>query len=229
MPRESVRGDVHAALASRPRRQVLDAIARSAHPVDALTIAAELGLHVTTVRFHLYQLETAHLVRRQVGAEPRRGRPRIRYVATSGPEEDSREQLIEVLAAALAERPDGRARSIEAGHRWADALAPPRPDAEPDSDADTGDASGVDTLVRVLDDLGFEPLVAGDDEIRLRACPFRDAARDHPQVVCSVHRGVIEQLLLTRGSDRRADLLPFVEPELCLVTLAAPGGRTLDE
>jgi len=132
-------------------------------------------------------------------------------------------------AAALAERPDGRARSIEAGHRWADALAPPRPDAEPDSDADTGDASGVDTLVRVLDDLGFEPLVAGDDEIRLRACPFRDAARDHPQVVCSVHRGVIEQLLLTRGSDRRADLLPFVEPELCLVTLAAPGGRTLDE
>ncbi|WP_448004288.1 helix-turn-helix transcriptional regulator [Agromyces bauzanensis] len=227
MPRESVRGDVHAALASRPRRQVLEAIARSTHPVDALTIAAVLGLHVTTVRFHLDQLETAHLVRRQVGAEPRRGRPRIRYVATSGPEEDSREQLIEVLAAALAERPDGRAQSVEAGHRWADALAPTRPDAE--ADADSGDASGVDTLVRVLDDLGFDPLLAGDDEIRLRACPFRDAARDHPQVVCSVHRGLIEQLLRSRGSDRRADLLPFVEPELCLVTLAAPDGRTLEE
>lgn len=230
MPRESVGGDVHVALASRTRRQVLDAIARSEHPVDALTIAAELGLHVTTVRFHLDQLETAHLVRRRVGAEPRRGRPRIRYVATSGPE-DSREQLIEVLAAALAERPDGRAQSIEAGHRWADALAPTRPDAERDAepDADPGDPSGVDTLVRVLDDLGFDPLLVGGDEIRLRACPFRDAARDHPQVVCSVHRGLIEQLLLSRGSDRRADLLPFVEPELCVVTLAAPGGRTLDE
>ncbi|MEV1130744.1 helix-turn-helix domain-containing protein [Agromyces sp. NPDC049794] len=222
MPRESVTGDVHAVLASRSRRQVLHTIERSQEPVDALTIATELGRHVTTVRFHLDQLEAAHLVRRQVGAEPRRGRPRIRYVAASSTEGDSREQLIEVLAQALAERADGRSRSVEAGRRWADALMP----AEPEP----GDVDDVDTLVRVLDMLGFDPEVAGGEVIRLRACPFRDAARDHPQVVCSVHRGLIEQLMEHRGSDRRAELLPFVEPELCLVTLAAsPGRRTLDE
>ncbi len=213
---DSDAGGVHAALASHTRRQVLGAITRSAQPVDALTIAAELGLHVTTVRFHLDQLERADLVRRQGGAEPRRGRPRIRYVAVPGPADDSREQLIEVLAGALAERPDGRARSIEAGHRWADALAP----AAPDVPQHSGDGDDVEPLVHVLDDLGFDPLRATDDVIRLRACPFRDAARDHPQVVCSVHRGLIEQLLRSRGAARRADLLPFVEPDLCLVTLS---------
>ncbi|WP_136707238.1 helix-turn-helix domain-containing protein [Agromyces sp. H66] len=228
MRRESVTGDVHAVLASSTRRRVLGAVADSGTPIDALTIATQLTLHVTTVRFHLDQLEAARLVRRQVGAEPRRGRPRIRYVATSSPDDDSREQLIDVLAAALAERPDGRARSVEAGRRWADALMPAEGGSGVEGAGDA-DASDVDTLVRVLDGLGFDPLVAGDDVIRLRACPFRDAARDHPQVVCSVHRGLIEQLMQRRGGDRRTELIPFVEPELCLVTLAGSGGRTLDE
>lgn len=228
MRRESVTGDVHAVLASRTRRHVLDAVADSGTPIDALTIATQLTLHVTTVRFHLDQLEAARLVRRQAGAEPRRGRPRIRYVATRRTGDDSREQLIDVLAAALADRPDGRAKSVEAGHRWADALAPAEvgTDVEGAADADAGD---VDTLVRVLDDLGFQPELAHDDVIRLRACPFREAAREHPQVVCSVHRGLIEQLMQRRGGDRRTELIPFVEPELCLVTLAGSGGRTLDE
>lgn len=211
------RSDVHAALASRTRRLVLGAVTRSAEPVDALTIASEFGLHVTTVRFHLDQLERADLVRRQGGAESRRGRPRIRYVATPNPADDSRGRLIEVLAAALAERADGRARSVEAGRRWADALAPAERDAPRNPD-DGGD--DVESLVHVLDDLGFAPLRTADGVIRLRACPFRDAARDHPQVVCSVHRGLIEQLLRSRAAPYRADLLPFVEPDLCLVTLA---------
>lgn len=214
MPRESVTGDMHSVLASRTRRRVLDAVAGSAQPIDALTIGAELGLHVTTVRFHLDQLEAARLVRRHAGAEPRRGRPRIRYVATTSAEDDSREQLIEVLASALAERPDGRAKSVEAGRRWADALTPA-------AGRDHGDE--VDALVDVLGALGFEPELAEGEVIRLRACPFRDAARDHPQVVCSVHRGLIERLMQRGGSHRRAELLPFVEPDLCLVALATLG------
>jgi predicted ArsR family transcriptional regulator len=223
MPRESVTGDVHAVLASRTRRQVLNAIERSPEPVDALTLAAELGLHVTTVRFHLDQLEAAHLVRREAGTEPRRGRPRIRYVAASTPGEDSREQLIDVLAGALAERPDGRATSVEAGRRWADTLRRAEPDPR-----DTGGPDDIVALMEVLGALGFDPEL-NDEVIRLRACPFRDAARDHPQVVCSVHRGLIEQIIQRHGSDRRAELIPFVEPELCLVTFTSPGGRTLDE
>jgi predicted ArsR family transcriptional regulator len=154
-------------------------------------------------------------VRRRQGADRRRGRPRIRYVATGGPAEDSREQLIDVLAGALAERDDGgRSRSIAAGRRWADSLAPEEADDRVDDEVDE-----VATLVQVLDGLGFDPELGDADEIRLRACPFRDAARDHPQVVCSVHQGLVEQVLAQAGADRQPKLLPFVEPEVCLITM----------
>ena len=71
-------------------------------------------------------------------------------------------------------------------------------------------------LVEHLDRLGFDP-DPHEQQIRLRACPFRDAAREHPQVVCAVHRGLIEQLLEPSGT--RSRLVPFAEPDLCLVTL----------
>jgi predicted ArsR family transcriptional regulator len=203
----------HAALAPRTRRRVLDAVVRSEQPVDALTIATALELHVTTVRFHLEQLEVAQLVQRAQRAEKRRGRPRIRYVAVRA--EDSREQLIDVLAGALSQREDGgRARSVEAGRRWAEEFAPRTASDEP------GSGNGVDTLVAVLDDLGFDPVPVDESTIELRDCPFRTAARAHPQVVCSVHRGLVEEILEQRGPERHPKLLPFVQPELCLITLA---------
>ncbi|MFC6357175.1 helix-turn-helix transcriptional regulator [Luethyella okanaganae] len=205
---DSTDSRVHVALASRTRRLVLDAVARATAPADAHALASGLGLHVTTVRFHLEHLEAAHLVSRQTDVEKRRGRPRIRYLASSRLGEDSREQLIEVLAGALAQRDIGRAQSVEAGHRWADELLATHDDA----------ADGVETLLRLLDGLGFDPLI-DEKVIRLRGCPFREAARDHPQVICSVHRGLVERILEARGVERRPELLPFAEPELCLITL----------
>jgi len=213
---------VYAALASATRRAVLDALRRSATPLDAQTIAAGLELHVTTVRFHLEQLEAVRLVHRSHGADGRRGRPRIRYVATAAPAapaapaEDGREQLIDALAGALADGDDGgRSRSVAAGRTWADAIVA-------DAAGDDGiDHDEVATLVRVLDGLGFDPARGDSDEIRLRACPFRDAARNHPQVVCSVHLGLVERVLAQGGRDRRPELLPFVEPEVCLITMRA--------
>jgi predicted ArsR family transcriptional regulator len=203
----------HAALASSTRRKVLDALVGSRRPLDAQAIADDLDLHVTTVRFHLEQLEEARLVSRHAGAEKRRGRPRMLYTATPIRADDSREQLIYVLAAALSAGKDGgRARSVDAGKRWADAL-------EPNS---ASIADRVSNLVDVLDRLGFEPHSAAphaeNGVIHLRGCPFRDAARDHPEIVCSVHRGLIERLLDCDADTQDVRLLPFVEPELCLIT-----------
>ncbi|HET8779090.1 MAG TPA: transcriptional regulator, partial [Agromyces sp.] len=85
---------------------------------------------------------------------------------------------------------------------------------------DSHGVDGVETLVQVLDDLGFEPVPVDESTIELRACPFRTSAREHPQVVCSVHRGLVEEILEQRGPDRHPKLLPFVEPELCLITMS---------
>jgi predicted ArsR family transcriptional regulator len=203
---ERIDGTYHPALASHTRRQVLDTLIRSPGPVDALALATELGLHVTTVRFHLEQLAEAHLVRREAAEEKRRGRPRILYSATRAADRDSRGQLIEVLAGALAGRPaDAQDRSVDAGRGWATALLAEQPTP----------ADGPTALLDVLDRLGFAPEPDGDT-IRLRACPFRDAAREHPEVVCAVHRGLVEEIL---GPPARARLLPFVQPELCLISL----------
>lgn len=195
----------HAALASAPRRQVLDALMRSPVPLDTAAVAESLGLHVTTARFHLDQLVAVGLAHRRAGEEKRRGRPRMLYSpAGTARDEDARAQLIHVLAAALARESDTVPASIRAGRQWAGDFEPPDP-ADP--------APG---LVEVLDRLGFDPEPASG-QIRLRACPFRSAARENPQVVCSVHRGLIEQLADQAGG--RAQLLPFVEPDLCLVSL----------
>jgi predicted ArsR family transcriptional regulator len=202
--------EYHAALASASRRQVLDVLRAAPEPLDASAVAEQLGLHVTTARFHLDQLTTAGLVQRRVGTEQRRGRPRVLY-ATAGSvrEEDAHEQLIQVLTAALARKEDPDTDASGAGRRWAQIFEMPDPE------------DPVPGLVDVFERLGFDPEPEPEnDTIRLKACPFRGAAREHPEVVCAVHRGLIEQLL--GGSAPQARLLPFVEPELCVVTLAQP-------
>jgi predicted ArsR family transcriptional regulator len=204
----------HAALASAPRRRVLDALAQAVAPLDAATVADLLHLHVTTARFHLDQLVTAGLAHRRLGTERRRGRPRVLYAfAGAARDDDSREQLIDVLAATLADQRDSVREAELAGRRWAEQV-------------DTANASSPeDGMIAAFERLGFEPerqaaRPTGDRVIELRACPFRAAAREHPEVVCSVHRGLIEGLM--QNGEGRAELIPLVEPELCLVTLARP-------
>lgn len=197
---DGVRTDGEAGPGPVMRARVLATIVESPEPIDARAVADALALHVTTVRFHLEQLEAAGLVRRQPDALKRRGRPRVLYrPAGTVRVDDARGQLIDVLAATLEGRDDATALSRQAGERWAETVA-------------TGD------LVDVLERIGFEPEEEGD-AIALHACPFRDAAREHPGVVCSVHRGLIDRTLTESGSGVHGELLPFVEPELCVVRL----------
>lgn len=202
--------DYHAALASTSRRQVLDVLLATAEPLDAAGVAEALGLHVTTARFHLDQLADAGLARRRPSAEKRRGRPRILYApAGAAHDSDAREQLIGVLADTLARENEPAADATSAGRRWADTFDTPAADGP------------VGGLVKVLDRIGFDPELTPDGQaIQLHACPFRGAAREHPEVVCSVHRGLVQRLLESTGP--AAQLVPFVEPELCLITLDRP-------
>ncbi|MCX7522350.1 helix-turn-helix domain-containing protein [Microbacterium sp. STN6] len=218
----------HAALASRTRREILEAIAASPTPLGALEIADSMRLHVTTVRFHLDQLEAANLIRRNIEREGRRGRPRVVYAAAAvHHERQANRQLIDVLAGALASDADGgKSRAIDAGRDWAEHLL-----AGAEQAAQSDDRDALAPLMGVLDSVGFEPELdaqpplpapgeSAGRAIRLLACPFREAALDHPAVVCSVHRGLIRGTLEHFGNDvDDASLKPFVQPELCAVTL----------
>jgi len=229
------------ALASRTRRQVLAQLTEAPHPLDAATVAEHFGIHVTTARFHLEQLENAGLVERTLQRAGQRGRPRVMFSAVpTAPIEDALRQLNSVLVDALTHDSDGgRARARDAGERWSTAYRD-----QPDDGADD-----TSPLLRIFERLGFEPELRDAGELRdasttgggpvldsdaaadgdstghnriiaLRGCPFRDAAAEHPEIVCSVHRGLLEGTIGRLGHDsREATLHPFVEPELCLVQL----------
>lgn len=209
----------HAALASDIRRHVLDLLLESTEPLDAAAIAADVALHISTVRFHLEQLESAGLILRRASPAGTRGRPRILFVAApSARAATAKRDLTAVLAGALAEDPDGgRERAIRAGEAWSE-----RYEAELAASVD-----GVQPLMRVLESLGFdpqrslpEPMDAGGHRIELHACPFRDEARSNPEVVCSVHLGLLRGAARSLGHTADdAGLRPFVSHELCLVEL----------
>lgn len=204
----------HAALASDMRRRVLALLMASDRPVDAVAVAGEIGLHVTTARFHLEQLERAGLVRRAVERAGQRGRPRILFIAAPEAREDgAQRELSEVLAGALVEDDDGgRARAIRAGEEWSRNYH--------DELQAVSDRSAA-PLVRMLEQLGFDPRVeSSGSRIDLHACPFRDEARRNPEVICSVHLGLIRGAVRSLGHDAEdAGIRPFVEPGLCVVDL----------
>ena len=199
-----------AALASPARRRVLDAVRAAPEPPTAQQLAAGLELHVTTVRFHLDQLEQARLVERAPALAHRRGRPSVHYRPLGLAADRARDQMIEALAEALAASgTSARGESAAAGRRWADSL--PVPEGAADA-----------AVVQAFGRLGFDPELV-DDEIRLRACPFRQAAARYPQVVCQVHGGLAQRLAEQAAGDGvHVRLTPFVEPDLCVLTLRRP-------
>lgn len=196
-----------AALASPARRRVLDAVRASAEPPTAQQLAGALDLHVTTVRFHLDQLEQLHLVQRTAGHTGRRGRPSVHYEALGVEADRTRERMIDALAEALAASgSDAGREAAAAGQRWADGLRLP-------------DGDAAEAIAAAFGRLGFDPEPVGAT-LRLHACPFREAAARHPQVVCRVHGGLAERIAeQTTGGAVRAVLAPFVEPGLCVLTL----------
>jgi predicted ArsR family transcriptional regulator len=209
---------------------VLDVLRSQARPLSILEIAEHLDVHPNTVRFHLLALVESGQVARAEADPIGPGRPpqlfqALRRMDPTGPR-DYR-LLSEVLATHLAAGPNATRRAIEAGRSWGreqGAAAPGR----------AGTRAAVDRLVGLLDDLGFAPEREGRGSadrparIGLHNCPFLDLAADRPQIVCSIHLGLMRGALETWGAEVTVERLePFAEPDLCRVHLtrrSAPQG-----
>ena len=234
--RTSPRTQTHGALAVASRLRLLDALRTSDRPMDVRELAAACGLHVTTVRFHLDVLTDAGLVTSQSGQSGTRGRPRRLYtpasraIAAGG--HTGYELLSEILAAHWAGSRDERAqRAEQAGWAWAGQREPGPTLAE----ATVGEATVGEAAVyvnAVFAELGFDPELVHDGEtmqIRLHACPFRAVAVTHPEVVCSIHLGLLRRTLADVDAPPTAvSLQPFVQPHLCLAEIA-PATRVVHD
>lgn len=204
---------------SWPRRRLLAILRGATEPLDAQELARITGQHVTTVRFHLDVLTRESLVR-QFQQPPRgRGRPRIGYRAVQ--RSVGYQELAQVLADQLGPDPISRsAAAVEAGRAWGARMDVGAQPVETLADA-------RDITMSLMSELGFAPekeLVGETPEhvrINLTACPLRELARSHAEVVCGVHVGLMREVLERNGARGRVDvrLHPFVEPELCSARL----------
>ena len=202
---------------------VLTALEDSGEPVTVATLAEALGQHPNTVREHLDALVEAGLAERTRAASAGRGRPAWLYAALPAVAAGSREYagLATALALQLARtsaHPGDEAAT--AGRAWGASLATAsgrQPRTRP------GVERGV---MGILDELGFEPESRGrSTTVRLRRCPLLEAAREEPEVVCSVHLGIVRGAMDTWGADTEGvGLVPFAEPGACLLHLATPKG-----
>lgn len=202
-PLRAVRGPVTDA-----QQRLLDVLFAFPGPATITEITAAAGLHENTVRGHLDALhEGGHVTRLRV-APIAPGRPAWSWLA--------RRPAYAGLAEALADGIESgdRLTAREAGRRggrtWGQHLS-----VQLGTDQDTP----LGRLDRVLAHIGFAPDAGPNGTVRLTRCPFLDAARAHPDSVCSVHRGLIEGAL-----GGRATLLPFAEPGACLATVAGTAG-----
>lgn len=215
---------VHRALADESRVQLLRALRAAGKPLGTRELAEQAGLHQTTVRAHLDVLMKAGLVDAETeerGARGGSGRPRLLYRSLAVEDSPQRPSdyglLAHVLASQLAGMPgDPAERARIAGLAWGRYLV----ERPPPFTTVTADEARA-TVVNLFRTLGFDPAIdAAGDRLLCRRCPYVEVARRHPDVVCSLHLGLLQGALETLGSPLTAERLdPWVEPSLCVAQL----------
>lgn len=168
-------------------------LARSPVPLSTADIAVTLDLHPNTVRPHLERMREIGLLEVDADSRGTVGRPQHRYsLAVEAPslglEPSVFRMLARLLAAAAALAGVEPEQAAIIGREQGRAAAALRVDA----------GSCVTALVAELTDLGFDPAVGEDGattSIAFTHCPFRDLAEAYPELVCHLHRGIVEGLV----------------------------------
>jgi predicted ArsR family transcriptional regulator len=209
---------VRRALADDHRVLIVDELRAAPDGLGVRDLAPRLGLHENTVRWHLGVLDDAGLVDAAPAPDGRPGRPRMLYRLRAGAapraKADDHRLLATILTGTVAELPDGEARAGEAGRAWGRFLV-----RRPSPLERVSEDEAVAEVARLLDEEGFAAELQGH-EIHMHRCPFHDLAEANPDVVCSVHRGLMEGALEELGSNLEVERLDvFVRPDLCIARL----------
>ncbi|HET6916290.1 MAG TPA: helix-turn-helix domain-containing protein [Acidimicrobiales bacterium] len=192
------------ALGDPTRHNIFGYIARAEQPVGVAELTDHVQLNHNAVRQHLAVLVDAGLVEQNLESRVRPGRPRLLYRlapeaagtwGTTGPFELLASALAEALGSGASPYEVGtriglrRARQIQTRHR----------DVEP-----------ADIVLTEMLERGFRPSLKdmGDRlEYSLHRCPFSSVADQNPQVVCELHRGLMDGL--AQGLDHPLQVVEF--------------------
>jgi predicted ArsR family transcriptional regulator len=208
---------VFKALGDNTRYAIYLELARSPRPLGTSDIADALGLHPNTVRPHLERMRDVGLLEVETDTRGLVGRPQHRYSLTvDAPSLGLEPPAFRMLARMLA------GVAAKAG-------------LEPDDVADIGrlqgraDAAGhqeartcAAALEAELNDLGFDPATAHDGNstaIAFTHCPFQELAEVFPELVCHLHRGIVEGFVEARGDGEVTAFATLADRDPCRVEL----------
>lgn len=206
------------ALGDNTRYAIYLELARAPKPLATAEIADTLDLHPNTVRPHLERMRDVGLLEVTTDAQGSVGRPQHLYsLAPDAPSLGFEPPAFPVLArmllrlAASAEVP--AADAVEAGREHG-AL-----------DAQRADRVGScqQALNAELSELGFDPESVEHDgtlTVAFTRCPFRELAEANPDLVCSLHRGLVEGFVDARTDGVVVDFHDLADRTPCQVEIA---------
>ena len=207
------------ALGDNTRYAIFLELARREHPVTTGELSEALELHANTVRPHLDRMREVGLVDVEVESRGSVGRPQHRWsLAADAPSlglEPSGFRILSTLLAGVA----------AAGHPEADLVAAvgrQRGRVAADEQAPYH-SSCVDGLLAELSDLGFDPASVADGpttSVAFTRCPFADLAAAFPNVVCNLHRGMVEGFVERWGGAEVDHFATLEDRDPCRVELA---------
>ncbi len=213
--------DVLKTLGDNTRHAIYLELARAVRPLSTAEVAEALGLHANTVRPHLERMREVGLV--ELAAESRGGvgRPQHRYfLSPDAPSLGIEPPMMPVLAGMLVRLAE------QVGASGADALEVGRDQGRAEAHRYRSAPSCIEALVTELDRTGFDPSVTAADDgetaiIDFAHCPFRALAEHHTEVVCSLHRGLVEGFVDAMGDAEVTDFRTLAHRPACQVAVSA--------
>ena len=211
--------DILKALGDNTRYAIYLELARSPSPLATAEVADSLGLHPNTVRPHLERMREVGLLDVRPSGAGGVGRPQHLYSLTPDAPSLGLEPPVYPMMAAMLLQLAGDAgiegeAAIAAGHGQGVALAGSRRVQRP----------CVAAAVAMLAELGFDPEVFPEDgatTIAFTHCPFAELAESNPELVCSLHRGLLEGFVDGTGGATVEDFHDRSHREPCLAQLVA--------
>jgi predicted ArsR family transcriptional regulator len=207
------------ALGDNTRYAIYLELARAPAPLATAQIADSLHLHPNTVRPHLDRMREVGLLEVTTHAQGSVGRPQHRYsLAPDAPSLGFEPPAFPVLARMLLRLATSAnlsaADAVEAGREQGAAAAQRR-----------GQASAcAEALSAELAALGFDPESVIDDDratIAFTRCPFGELAEANPDLVCNLHRGLVEGFADARGDGRVLEFHDLSHRWPCQVEIAS--------
>lgn len=201
------------ALGDGTRRRILLGFIDDPRERTVDEVAAAVGVHRTVAFNHLERLAGLGYLTsgRRHGA---RGKPAKVYRPAGGAIELTyptrlNRLLAGLLAVAVGRMGDaGRAAGREVGREFGRAVGRP--------------ARDVRDALAPLEDLGGRYLVESPTELLAANCVFQEACLQSPEVVCSLHAGMLEGALEAAGHARTLTPLGPCDGSGCAFALAAP-------